>query len=121
MKDVPLFNKVLGEPNNQNDLGLYYDRLNEISPIERQLRNSSGVDRRDLMEKFPVETNPRVVAAMKQAKQQLKEANKIKRNLLERDMDDEVRQERLDKLNERIHNIYLRFNGTYNQVKEREG
>lgn len=120
-RDVPLFNKVLGEPNNQNDLGLYYDRLNEISPIERQLRNSSGVDRRDLMEKFPVETNPRVVAAMKQAKQQLKEANKIKRNLLERDMDDEVRQERLDKLNERIHNIYLRFNGTYNQVKEREG
>lgn len=119
-RDVPLFNKVLGEPNNQNDLGLYYDRLNEISPIERQLRNSSGVERRDLMEKFPVETNPRVVAAMKQAKQQLKEANKIKRNLLERDMDDEARQERLDKLNERIHNIYLRFNGTYNQVKERE-
>jgi hypothetical protein len=119
-RDVPLFNKVLGEPNQQNDLGLYYDRLNEISPIERQLRDSSGIDRRDLMEKFPVETSPRVISALKQAKQQLKDANKIKRNLLDRDMDDVERQERLDKLNERIHNAYLRFNGVYNQVKERE-
>lgn len=120
-RDVPLFNKVLGEPNNQNDLGLYYDRINEISPIERQLRNSKGEERRDLMDKFPVETSPRVIAAMKQAKQQLKDANEIKRNLLNRDMDDAERQGRLDKLNERIHNIYLRFNDTYNQAKEREG
>lgn len=119
-RDVPLFNKVLGEPNNQNDLGLYYDRINEISPVERQLRNSFGQERRDLMEKFPVETDPRVIASMKQAKQQLKEANQVKRNLLDRDMDDAVRQERLDKLNERIHNIYLRFNETYNQAKDRE-
>lgn len=119
-RDVPLFNKVLGEPNNQNDLGLYYDRINEISPVERQLRNSFGQERRDLMEKFPVETDPRVIASMKQAKQQLKEANQVKRNLLDRDMDDAVRQERLDKLNERIHNIYLKFNDTYNQAKERE-
>lgn len=120
-RDVPLFNKVLGEPNNQNDLGLYYDRINEISPVERQLRNSFGQERRDLMEKFPVETDPRVIAGMKQAKQQLKEANQVKRNLLDRDMDDAVRQERLDKLNERIHNIYLKFNDTYNKAKEREG
>ena len=119
-RDVPMFNKVLGEPNDQNDLGLYYDRINEISPVERQLRNSFGQDRRDVMEKFPVETNPRVIAAMKQAKKQLKDANKIKRNLLDSDIDDAVRQERLDALNERIHNVYLRFNETYNQVKERE-
>lgn len=119
-RDVPMFNKVLGEPNDQNDLGLYYDRINEISPVERQLRNSFGQDRRDVMEKFPVESNPRVIAAMKQAKKQLKDANKIKRNLLDSDIDDAVRQERLDALNERIHNVYLRFNETYNQVKERE-
>ena len=120
MKDAPLFRKLLGEPNTQNDLGIYYDRIGDIASVERQLRDSTGAERRDVMEKFPVESNPRLISAMKQAQKQLKAANKIKRNLLDRDMDDMERQERLDKLDERIHNTYLRFNGVYNQVKERE-
>lgn len=121
MKGVPVLRKVLGEPNTQNDLGLYFDRLNEIEPIERQLRDSYGAERRDLREKFPVETNPRVIAAMKEAKRQLKLVNQQKRNLLDRDMDYGEQQDRLDRLNERQHDIYLRFNKIYNEVKEREG
>jgi len=121
IKDVPLMRKLLGTPNEQNDLGLYYDRLNAIEPAARQLKDSDASERALLREKFPVETNPRIISALKQAKQQLKDANKIKRNLLDRDMDDVERQRRLDALDERIHNTYLRFNRTYNQVEEREG
>lgn len=118
-KDWPVFSKVLGEPNKQNDLGLYYDRLNAINPVQAQLRDSTGEDRILLREKFPVETNPRVVNALKAAQKQLKDANKAKSLLLSRDLDSEEKQERLDKLDERIHNTYLNFNRVYNQVKER--
>ena len=120
MRNVPVMRKVLGEPSTQNDLGLYYDRLNTIQPIERQFRDSFGEDRRTMREKFPVETNPRVILAMKDAQKQIKEVNKQKKNLLQRDMDYGAQQDRLDKLNERQHEIYLRFNRIYNQVKERE-
>ena len=120
MRNVPVFRKVLGEPSTQNDLGLYYDRLNEIQPIERQFRDSKGEERRLMRDKFPVETNPRVIAAMKDAQKQIKAVNKQKAALLDRDMDYGEQQDRLDKLNERQADIYLRFNRIYNQAKERE-
>lgn len=120
MRNVPVLRKVLGEPNQQNDLGLYFDRINEIQPVERQYRNSNGTERADLREKFPVETSQRVIAAMKDAQRQLKLVNAQKKNLLDRDMDYAEQQERLERLNERQHDIYLRFNRIYNQQKERE-
>lgn len=120
MKDIPLFNKVLGEPNKQNDLGLYYDRLNEITPVQRQLKDSYGEDRQFMLEKFPVETNPRVVSALKAAQKQIKDANQAKRTLMDLDLDSAEKQERLDQIDERIHKAYLNFNRVYNEAKKRE-
>lgn len=121
IRNVPVIRKVMGEPNQQADLGMYFDRINEIGPIERQLRDSRGDERRFLKDKHPVETDTRVIMAMQQAKRELRELNKQKRALLDRDMDYDRQQVILDRMNERQRDIYIRFNRTYNQVAKREG
>lgn len=120
IKDIPAIRKLLGEPNEQNDIGLYYERLNDVRAAERQLKDSQGEERTFLRDKYPVDTDPRVIGEMKRAQKMIKDANKTKRNLLNSDIEDVERERRLDALNERIHDTYLRFNRAYNQVKERE-
>jgi len=72
-----------------------------------------------MRDKYPVETNPAVIAARTAAEKELKEINKQKKALMDRDSSDYT-EVALDRLKERQHNVYIKFNRTYNRVEERE-
>lgn len=120
VSDVPILRKVIGEPSKYADLGDYYDRVTKISPIEAQLKSSKGIERQAIREKFPLETNPAVMAAKKQAESRMRAINKRKKLITNRNMDGDERRDQMDKLNELQTKAYVRFNTVYNRVEKEE-
>ena len=120
VSDVPILRKVIGEPSKYADLGEYYDRVTKISPIEAQLKSSKGIERQAIREKFPLETNPTVMAAKKQAESRMRAINKRKKLITNRNMDGDERRDQMDKLNELQTKAYVRFNTVYNRVEKEE-
>ena len=132
---IPFVRRLVGEPSKQSDLGDYYDRINAIGPIERQLKEVTPqkgethspaemkkmqAERAKLIKENPVETDPAVMAARKAAMKEAKNINKQKRAILESDMDWIARNKELDRLNELQRQAYRRFNTVYNRVERAE-
>lgn len=116
--NIPYYNLLQSEVNEKSGLGDYYDRLTAMGPIERQLRDSTGSEKARLRKNYPVETNPRVIAAKKVAANRIKEINKnIK--ALDDAQDSDYRERRLDALNEQKTKAITTFNRVYNQTEER--
>ena len=120
VRDVPILRKVLGEPNKFADLGDYYDRVPKISTVEAQLKDSKSVERQALRKKFPVETDPAVMAAKRQAESRMREITKRKKLIMSRSGDSEQQQDQMDRLNELEGKVYTRFNTVYNRVEKEE-
>jgi hypothetical protein len=120
VRDVPILRKVLGEPNKFADLGDYYDRVPKISTVEAQLKDSKSVERQALRKKFPVETDPAVMAAKRQAESRMREITKRKKLIMSRSGDSEQQQDQMDRLNELQGKVYTRFNTVYNRVEKEE-
>jgi hypothetical protein len=116
--NIPYYNLLQSEVNEKSGLGDYYDRLNAMGPIERQLRDSTGPEKVRLRKSFPVETNPSVIAAKKVAADKIKEINK-KIKALDNAADSDYRESRLDSLNEMKTRAITTFNRVYNQAEER--
>jgi hypothetical protein len=115
---IPFVRRLVGEPSKQADLGDYYDRINAIGPIERQLKDADPKERAALLKDHPVEADPAVIAARKVAMRRAKEINKQKRAILESDMDWIARNKELDRLNELQRQAYRTFNTVYNRVEK---
>jgi hypothetical protein len=115
---IPFVRRLVGEPSKQADLGDYYDRINAIGPIERQLKDADPKERAALLKDHPVEADPAVMAARKVAMRRAKEINKQKRAILESDMDWIARNKELDRLNELQRQAYRTFNTVYNRVEK---
>jgi len=116
--DIPFADYALSEVNEKSGLGDYYDRSTAIGPIEKQLRDSTGAAKAELRKDFPVETNPRVIAAKNVAANRIKEINKNIRALDDKP-DSDYRERRLDLLNEQKTKAITTFNKIYNQTEER--
>jgi hypothetical protein len=115
--DIPFADYAASEVNEKAGLGDYYDRSTAMGPIERQLRDSTGAEKADLRKAFPVETNPRVIAAKKETANKIKGINKqIK--ALDDAQDSDYRERRLDALNEQKAKAITTFNRVYNQVEK---
>lgn len=116
--DIPFADYAVSEVNEKAGLGDYYDRSTAMGPIEKQLRDSTGPEKAGLRKSFPVETNPRVIAAKKVAANRIKDINKnIK--ALDDAPDSDYRERRLDLLNEQKTKAITTFNKIYNQTEER--
>jgi hypothetical protein len=116
--DVPLGRKIFGEPSKYADLGDFYDRANEMKPIIKQIESSDPAERKALRDKYPTETNSRVVEAMKVAEKRVREINKQRKALANNEnIEDAVRMERKARLDELQRDAYIRFNKIYNQVE----
>jgi hypothetical protein len=120
VSDVPLLRRVLGEPNKNADLGEYYDRVAKMAPIQSQLKSSKGEERAAIREKYPVETNPAVVAARTQAQSRLRNINERKKRIYSGNLGYSEKQDELDRLNELQRSAYIRFNTVYNRVDKEE-
>lgn len=116
--DIPYYNLLQSEVNEKSGLGDYYDRLTAMGPIERQLRDSTGSEKARLRKNYPVETNPRVIAAKNVAANRIKEINKNIKALDDRP-DSDYRERRLDALNEQKTKAITTFNRVYNRTEER--
>jgi hypothetical protein len=116
--DIPFSDYAVSEVNEKAGLGDYYERSAAIGPLEKQLRDSTGAAKAELRKDFPVETNPRVIAAKKETANKIKGINKqIK--ALDDAQDSDYRERRLDALNEQKTKAITTFNRVYNQVEER--
>lgn len=121
-RDVPILRKILGEPNSQADLGDYYDRINAIGPVERDLRDGDYKERAHIRKLKPVESDPTVISAKKSAMSAAKKINERKKRLMNADMDWAARDRAMDALNDELKSVYVRFNTAYNRVeKARKG
>lgn len=116
--DVPMGRKIFGEPSKYADLGDFYDRADTMKPVIKQMETSEPAERKALRDKYPTETNPRVIAAMKEAEKRVREINKQRKALANNpNIEDTARMERKARLDELQRDAYIRFNKIYNQVE----
>ena len=110
--------KIFGEPSKYADLGDFYDRADTMKPVIKQMETSEPAERKALRDKYPTETNPRVIAAMKEAEKRVREINKQRKALANNpNIEDTARMERKARLDELQRDAYIRFNKIYNQVE----
>ncbi len=116
--DVPMGRKIFGEPSKYADLGDFYDRADTMKPVIKQMEDSTPAERKALRDKYPTETNSRVIAAMKEAEKRVREINKQRKALANNpNIEDTTRMERKARLDELQRDAYIRFNKIYNQVE----
>ena len=116
--DVPMGRKIFGEPSKYADLGDFYDRADTMKPVIKQIEDSTPAERKALRDKYPTETNSRVIAAMKEAEKRVREINKQRKALANNpNIEDTMRMERKARLDELQRDAYIRFNKIYNQVE----
>jgi len=118
VRDVPIMSQFLMGANKQSDLGDYYDRINAIAPVERQLKDGDYKERAEVRSLKPVESSPAVISAKKSAMSAAKKINERKKRLMNADMDWAARDRAMDELNDDLSKVYVRFNTVYNRVEK---
>jgi hypothetical protein len=115
---APALRRLVGQPGKGRNVGEYYEREEKARSVNQQLKDSVGAERRKLIEKFPVDTNPRVQSALTSARSAVKKLNEEHKRIRNLDIDEGAKAERLEALRERIDGEFVRFNRVYNQVEE---
>lgn len=115
---APVVRRLVGQPSKGRNVGEYYEREEVARVVNRQLKDSTPEERAALREQFPVETSPRVQAALTNARSRIRELNKQRKTINNMNIDSASKAERLEALRERIDGEYVRFNRVYNQVEQ---
>ena len=82
------------------------------------MKDLTGAERLALREKYPVETHPRVQAALTATRSAVRKLNEDRKRIQNLDINEGVKAERLEAIRERIDAEYVRFNRVYNQVEQ---
>jgi hypothetical protein len=115
---APVVRRLVGQPGKGRNVGEYYEREEKARSVNQQLKDSVGAERWKLIEKFPVDTNPRVQSALTSARSAVKKLNEERKRIQNLDRDEGTKAERLEALRERVDGEFVRFNRVYNQVEE---
>jgi hypothetical protein len=115
---APVVRRLVGQPGKGRNVGEYYEREETARVVNRQLKDSTPEERAALRERFPVETSPRVQAALTTARSRIRELNAQRKRINNMNLSDGEKSERLEALRERIDGEYVRFNRVYNQVEQ---
>lgn len=115
---APVVRRLVGQPGKGRNVGEYYEREEKARVVNQQLKDSTGAERRALIEKFPTETSPRIQSALTSTRSAVKKLNEERKRIQNLDMDEGTKAERLEVLRERIDGEFVRFNRVYNQVEQ---
>jgi hypothetical protein len=115
---APAVRRLVGQPGKGRNVGEYYEREEKARVVNQQLKDSTGAERRALIEKFPTETSPRIQSALTSTRAAVKKLNEERKRIQNLDIDEGTKAERLEVLRERIDGEFVRFNRVYNQVEQ---
>ncbi len=115
---APVVRRLVGQPGKGRNVGEYYEREEKARVVNQQLKDSTGAERRALIEKFPTETSPRIQSALTSTRAAVKKLNEERKRIQNLDIDEGTKAERLEVLRERIDGEFVRFNRVYNQVEQ---
>lgn len=115
---APVVRRLVGQPGKGRNVGEYYEREEKSRVVNQQMKDLTGSERQVLREKFPVETSPRVQAALTEARSRIRKLNEQRKNIQNLNINEGDRAERLEVLRERVDGEYVRFNRIYNQVEQ---
>jgi hypothetical protein len=115
---APVVRRLVGQPSKGRNVGEYYEREEMARTVNQQMKDLSGLERRALIKKYPVETSPRIQSALTSARSAIRELNKEQKRVRNLDINEGVKAERLEALRERADAEFVRFNRIYNQVEQ---
>lgn len=115
---APLLRRFVGQPGKGRNVGEYYEREEKSRIVNQQMKDLTGTERQALKEKFPVETSPRVQAALTSARSRIRKLNEQRKSIQNMNINEGERAERLETLRERVDGEYVRFNRIYNDVEQ---
>lgn len=115
---APLLRRFVGQPGKGRNVGEYYEREEKSRVVNQQMKDLTGTERQALKEKFPVETSPRVQAALTSARSRIRKLNEQRKSIQNMNINEGEKAERLETLRERVDGEYVRFNRIYNDVEQ---
>jgi hypothetical protein len=115
---APVVRRLVGQPGKGRNVGEYYEREEKSRVVNQQMKDLTGTERQALKEKFPVETSPRVQAALTSARSRIRKLNEQRKSIQNMNINEGERAERLETLRERVDGEYVRFNRIYNDVEQ---
>lgn len=115
---APVVRRLVGQPSKGRNVGEYYEREEKSRAVSQQMKDLAGPERRAIIEKFPVETHPRVQDALTSTRSAVRKLNQERKRIQNLNINDGEKAERLEIFRERIDAEYVRFNRVYNQVDQ---
>lgn len=115
-RDIPIARRFITSPAPGRNVGEYYENANKAAIVQRQFKETE--DKQDFRRRHPVDTHPRVVAALSRSRTEIRQINKQRKAVDNSNMSPEDKAARKAELKARIDAAYVRFNRVYNEVEK---
>jgi hypothetical protein len=118
---IPVAKRFVGDNSEYAAQNKFYDRAAKVEIISGQYKGENADARAyaESKEEFPVESNPAVIKAYKDASKKLRELSKAKREAQR--AGGASMEQKLERVEQDQKKVYEKFNQTYNDVKGRGG